>query len=55
MKGIKMITIKINNEENDVETLSNEAKNRLALIEFVDSELARLKSKTVFLQTAHIT
>jgi hypothetical protein len=49
-----MRTIKINDEEYDVETLSDEAKNQLAFIEFVDSELARLQAKTAVLQTARI-
>jgi hypothetical protein len=49
-----MATIKINDKEYDVETLSDEAKNQLASIEFVDSELARLQAKTAVLQTARI-
>ena len=49
-----MLTIKINDEEYDVETLSDEAKNQLASIEFVDAELARLQAKTAVLQTARI-
>jgi cell division protein ZapA (FtsZ GTPase activity inhibitor) len=49
-----MSTIKINDEEYDVETLSDEAKNQLASIEFVDAELSRLQAKTAVLQTARI-
>jgi hypothetical protein len=45
MKEIKIPSIKINDEEYDVETLSDEAKNQLGSIELVDSELARLQAK----------
>jgi hypothetical protein len=49
-----MPTININDEEYDVETLSDEAKNQLASIEFVDSELARLQANAAVLHTARI-
>ena len=54
MKGLKMPTIKIDDKEYDVATLSDEAKNQLASIQFVDSELARLQAKAAALQTARI-
>jgi hypothetical protein len=49
-----MPTIKIDNKEYDVDTLSDEAKNQLASIQFVDSELARLQAKAAALQTARM-
>ena len=49
-----MPTIKIDDKEYDVDTLSDEAKNQLASIQFVDSELARLHAKAAALQTARI-
>jgi hypothetical protein len=54
MKGIKMPTIKIDDKEYDVATLSDEAKNQLASIQFVDSELARLQAKAAAMQTARM-
>ncbi len=47
-----MATIKINNKEYDLDTLSNECKAQLASIQFVEQELARLQAKTAALQTA---
>ena len=49
-----MTTIKINDKEYDVATLSDEAKNQLSSIQFVDSELARLQAKAAALQTARM-
>ena len=49
-----MPTIKIDDKEYDVTTLSDEAKNQLASIQFVDSELARLQAKAAALQTARM-
>ena len=49
-----MSTIKIDDKEYDVATLSDEAKNQLASIQFVDSELARLQAKAAALQTARM-
>ena len=46
-----MPTIKIDDKEYDVATLSDEAKNQLASIQFVDSELTRLQPKAAALQT----
>ena len=49
-----MPTIKIDDKEYDEATLSDEAKNQLASIQFVDSELARLQAKAAALQTARM-
>ena len=49
-----MPTIKIDDKEYDIATLSAEAKNQLASIQFVDSELARLQAKAAALQTARM-
>ena len=49
-----MTTIKIDDKEYDIATLSDEAKNQLASIKFVDSELARLQAKAAALQTARM-
>jgi len=54
MKETQMTTIKIDDKEYDVATLSDEAKNQLTSIQFVDSELARLKAKAAALQTARM-
>jgi len=37
-----MITIKIDNEDYELDTLSDECKAQLASVQFVDQELARL-------------
>jgi hypothetical protein len=52
MKETQMPTIKIDDKEYAVDTLSDEAKNQLASIQFVDSELARLQAKAAAFQTA---
>ena len=49
-----MPTIKIDDKEYDVATLSEDAKNQLASIRFVDSELVRLQANAAALQTARI-
>jgi hypothetical protein len=49
-----MTTIKINDKEYESASLSDEAKNQLASIEFVDSELARLQARAAVLQTARM-
>ncbi len=49
-----MPTIKIDDKEYDIATLSDEAKSQLASIQFVDSELARLQAKAAALQTARM-
>ncbi len=47
-----MATIKIDNIEYDLETLSQDAKSHVASIHFVDQELARLQALVSTLQTA---
>jgi len=54
LKEKQMQTIKIDDKEYNLETLSDEAKNQLASIQFVDSELARLQAKAATLQTARM-
>ncbi len=49
-----MATIKIDGKDYDTETLSDEAKNQLQSVQFVDQELARLKAQSAVLQTARI-
>lgn len=50
-----MPTIKINDKEYDLATLSDEAKNQFAYIQFVDTELARLQANAAALKTARMT
>ena len=50
-----MATIKIDNKEYDLDTLSDECKAQLASIQFVDQELARLQAQAAVLQTAKAT
>ena len=52
MKGTKMPSIKIDNIEYDLDTLSDECKAQLASIQFVEQELARLQAQAAVLQTA---
>ena len=47
-----MSTIKIDNKEYDVDSLSNEAKAQLGSIQFVDNEIARLQGQLAAMQTA---
>ena len=47
-----MTTIKIDNIDYELDTLSEECKAQLASIQFVDQELARLQAKAAALQTA---
>jgi len=49
-----MPTIKIDNIDYDLDTLSDEAKAQLASIQFVDQELARLQAQASVLQTARL-
>ena len=51
-KDTKMPTIKIDNKEYDLDTLSDECKAQLASIQFVEQELARLQAQAAVLQTA---
>jgi hypothetical protein len=47
-----MATLKIDNKEYDLDTLSDECKAQLASIQFVEQELARLQAQAAVLQTA---
>jgi len=47
-----MTTIKIDNIDYDLDTLSDEAKAQLASLQFCDQELARLQAQAAALQTA---
>lgn len=50
-----MPTIKIDNKEYELDSLSNEAKAQLGSIQFVDSEIARLQAQLAAMQTARNT
>ena len=47
-----MPTIKIDNKEYELDTLSEECKAQIASIQFVEQELARLQAQAAVLQTA---
>lgn len=47
-----MPTLKIDNKEYDLDTLSDECKAQLASIQFVDQEVARLQAQAAVFQTA---
>ena len=49
-----MSTVKIDNRDYDLDTLSNEARAQLQSLQFVDSELARLQAQASVLQTARM-
>jgi len=49
-----MPTIKIDEKEYDVDTLSEEAKGQLASLNFVDQELQRLQAQAAVYQTARM-
>jgi len=49
-----MPTIKIDNKEYDLDTLSDECKAQLASLQFVEQELSRLQAKAAVLQTARV-
>lgn len=49
-----MKTIKIDNQDYDLDTLSDEAKAQLQSLQFVDQELARLQAQAAILQTARM-
>ncbi len=49
-----MSNITIDNNEYDLNLLSDEAKAQLASIQFVDAELVRLNAKAAALQTARM-
>jgi hypothetical protein len=47
-----MPTLKIDNKEYDLDTLSDESKAQLASIQFCEQELLRLQAQSAALQTA---
>jgi hypothetical protein len=47
-----MATLKIDNKEYDLDTLSDECKAQLTSLQFVEQELARLQAQAAALQTA---
>lgn len=47
-----MPTMKIDDKEYDLETLSAEARGQLTSLQFVDAELARLKAQIAVFTTA---
>ena len=47
-----MATITIDNQAYDTDTLSDDAKNQLLSLQFVDAELQRLQAQAAVLQTA---
>ena len=49
-----MTTIKIDDKEYDLDTLSDEAKAQLVSLQFCDQELARLQDQAAALQTARM-
>ena len=49
-----MTTIKIDEKEYDLDQLSLDARNQLASIQYVDSELARLQAQIAAFQTARM-
>ena len=49
-----MATIKFNDKEYEIETLSDEAKLQLQSIQFIDQELIRLQAQAAVMQTARI-
>ncbi len=49
-----MPTIKIDEKDYEFDTLSEEAKGQLAMLQFVDGELQRLTAQTAVLQTARM-
>ena len=50
-----MTTIKVNNIDYDIDTLSKEAKALLVSLQFCDQELQRLQAQAAALQTARQT
>lgn len=49
-----MSTIKIDDQDYDLDTFSGDAKAQLQSLQFVDAELQRLVAQTAVLQTARI-
>ena len=54
MKEFLMPTLKIDDKDYEYDTLPEEAKNQLRMLQFVDAELARLQGQAAVLQTARI-
>jgi hypothetical protein len=52
MKGLLRMKITIDNQEYDVDNMSDDAKAQLTSLQFVDSELARLQAQIAVFQTA---
>jgi prefoldin subunit 5 len=50
-----MTTLKVNNVDYDMDTLSKEAKDLLVSLQFCDQELQRLQAQAAALQTARQT
>ena len=49
-----MTTIKIDNQDYDLDAMSDDAKAQLGSIQFVDAELQRLAAQTAAMQTARM-
>ena len=49
-----MTRVKIDNKEYELETLPDQVKEQLASLQFVDTEIQRLKSQLAVLQTARL-
>lgn len=49
-----MPNIKIDDKEYDIDAFSEEAKNQVLSLQFVDTELQRLNAQAAILQTARI-
>ncbi len=49
-----MTTIKIDDKDYELETLSDEARAQLTSLQFVDQELQRLNAQAAVLQTARL-
>ena len=49
-----MPTIKIDNKDYDLDSLSDDAKGNLTSLRFIDTELRRLQAQAAVLQTARI-
>ena len=49
-----MATIKIDNQDYNLDTLSDEARAQLQSLQFVDAELSRLQAQAAVLQTARM-
>lgn len=53
-KGVSMTKVTIDNQDYDLESLSDEVKGQLSSLQFVDAELVRLNAQTAVLQTARM-